>query len=130
MITVVTFRRIVRVTACISLWAAVALAAVAAAALHVGCSAGGRERNAAIPDVAVLKVQGSGDAVTYTPEVRGTVYVYDATDDEVLWAGDVRDHAEVTVSPKEDAVRADGRIVRQKGTHYGHQYRIFFQPAL
>src|SRR5437764_48448 len=98
-------------------------------AIVTGCS-NVHERNAAIPEMATLKVQGSGDAVTYTPETRGTVYIYDATDDQVLWAGDVRGHADVTVSPKEDVVRADGRIVRQKGTHYGHQYRIFFQPAL
>jgi hypothetical protein len=128
MATAVPFRRSFTAAGRFALWALMALAAVAS--LHLGCSAGGRERNVAIPDLAVLKVQGSGDAVTYTPEVRGTVYVYDATDDQVLWAGEVRDHADVTVSTKEDVVRADGRIVRQKGTHYGHQYRIFFQPAL
>lgn len=93
----------------------------------VGC---GSERGHAIPARATLGSEGNGDLVSYTTATAGTAYVYDASDNKLVWSGTVLGGQMVSVDAKEDAILVDGRKVREKGIHGGHRYRIFIEPVV
>jgi hypothetical protein len=104
------------------------LSLATAAALAVGGCAS--MRGDAVPARATLRAEGNGDLVSYTTDTGGTGYVYDATDDKLVWSGTLLANQMVSVDAKHDAVEVDGRRVREKGIHNGHRYRIFVEPVI
>jgi hypothetical protein len=100
------------------------LAALSPAVFFTGCAS---DRNSAVPASAIMRSEGNGDSVSATADPGGgTVYVYDATDQKMIYSGEIHSGQVVTVSSKDDNVTIDGRVVQQKGIHAGHKYRIFF----
>jgi hypothetical protein len=103
--------------------AALSFAAVA----FTGCA---MDRGDAVPNSAILRSEGNGPLVTYTPDGTGTGYVYDVTDNKLIWSGAVHSGQMIAVDSKRDAVLVDGRPVHEKGIHEGHRYRIFFEGVI
>jgi hypothetical protein len=103
------------------------LAAAAGLVAVTGCA---NEQAHGIPARAMLGSEGNGDMVSYTTATGGTAYVYDASDNKLVWSGTVLANQMVAVDAKADAITLDGRKVREKGIHGGHRYRIFIEPVI
>jgi hypothetical protein len=93
----------------------------------LGCA----DRNSAVPISATLRAEGNGDKVSAAADPGGgTAYVYDATDNKLVWSGEVHSGQTVAVSARDDNITVDGRVVHQKDIHPGHKYRIFFDRKI
>lgn len=103
------------------------LATAAGLVALTGCA---NEQAHGIPARAMLGSEGNGDLVSYTTNSGGTAYVFDATDDKLVWSGTVLSGQMVAVDAKQDAITVDARKVREKGIHAGHKYRIFIEPVI
>lgn len=104
-------------------WRCAAQAAVVAfaAVAFTGCA----DRGNAIPLSASLRSEGNGAMVSYTTDTAGTGYVFDATDNKLVWSGAVHNRQMIAVDAKRDAIVVDGRAVHERDIHEGHRYRIF-----
>lgn len=103
------------------------LATAAGLVAVTGCA---NEQAHGIPARAMLGSEGNGDLVSYTTASGGTAYVFDASDNKLVWSGTVLSNQMVTVDAKQDAILLDGRKVREKGIHGGHKYRIFIESVI
>ena len=91
----------------------------------VGCSSEPRAEQ--VPPNAQLLVQGD-QMLNYTATQDGTVYVYDASDNTLLYSGDIKRNQSVSIDPDKDKVMIDGKLALEKDIHAGNRHRIYFVP--
>jgi hypothetical protein len=101
-----------------------AMLGVAAATLVTGCAASGSHPND-VPGTAMLRSEGTGRIVDTAPD-NGTVYVYDNSEDRMIYSGTVMSGQRVTVNPKDDRIDVDDRKVSDQTLPNGDSYRIYF----
>lgn len=66
----------------------------------------------------------------YTAAEDGQIYVYDVTDDRVVWTGELRDGERLIIDPREDTALINGRKISDESLRAnfrtGHSYRLYF----
>jgi len=77
-----------------------------------------------IPPNATPVSSGNGQ-VTYTATTPGTVWVYDAGGDRIVYSGPLGMNQVIAVDPQTNQITIDGRIVFDKGLH-SSLHKIFF----
>jgi hypothetical protein len=77
-----------------------------------------------IPPNATPVSSGNGQ-VTYTATTPGTVWVYDAGSDRIVYSGPLGMNQVISIDPQANQVTIDGRIVFDKGLH-SNLHKIFF----
>ena len=87
------------------------------------------ERHEVIPATAMLGAEGER-RLTYTTNGPGTLYVYDQTDNRLLYSGEVTGERQITVDPEKNEITVDGTLVQNKTLTRGHNHRIFFQSRM
>lgn len=92
----------------------------------VGCSSNPEAEH--VPPTARLLVQGD-QQLAYTATDDGTVYVFDATDETLVYSGKVEKGQSISIDPDEDQVMLDSRVVLEKDIHAGNRHRIYFEPS-
>ena len=85
------------------------------------------ERHEVVPATATLGAEGER-RLTYTTNGAGTLYVYDQSDNHLVYSGEVTGERQITVDPEKNEVTVDGTLVQNKTLNRGHNHRIFFQP--
>lgn len=98
------------------------LAGGMAIACAAGCAARGEM---AIPSTAQVLASGNG-RLEATPTREGTVYVYDATDNRIIYSGTIHGGDRVIVDPNNNLVTVNGNTVTEPHLHGDHQYKIEF----
>ncbi len=88
----------------------------------VGCV---HEKPDTVPSSA-LKVGESQKILSYAAPSNGRVYVYDATDNRILYAGDVMKGDMVSLDADKNRVTVDDKLVFEKGLNGSHIHRIYF----
>ncbi len=88
-----------------------------------GCA---HDRSPAVPASAMVGSEGDGQ-LSYLTGAGGTAYVYDATDDKLLWSSPVARGQTITLDPVKNLITVDGKTVQEKLLHNGHKHRIFFE---
>ncbi|MEX0886840.1 MAG: hypothetical protein WD009_10420 [Phycisphaeraceae bacterium] len=101
-------------------------AVVLSLTLAAGCSTA--ERHPDIPLTAVLASEGSGRLAYRAPE-PGIVYVYDLTNEQLIYSGRVEEDEMVVVNPEENHVALDERHVAERALTPGNTHRLFFTPT-
>jgi hypothetical protein len=81
-----------------------------------------------IPTSASRVDEGNGPRLTYSPRRDGTLYVYDADDDRVVYSGGVRADDRFSLDPA-DRATVNGRTVLGTNLNPNHRYRIYFDPG-
>lgn len=100
---------------------------VAMGVLGVALCACRMEGGMSIPSSARMMAEGNRD-LSFTAQDPGTVYVYDATDDRILYTGRVESGDKVSLSPADNRLRVGGRTALESGLNQNHQVRIYFEP--
>jgi hypothetical protein len=80
----------------------------------------------AIPAEAQTLSSGQDGLVTATPSVAGTIYVYDATSNRVLYVGAVNNGDKVVVDPGASVVTINAVTVTEAHLFSDHEYMINF----
>ena len=101
----------------------VSVASLALSVFAIGCAS---ERHEDIPPRAMLSAEGAG-VLTYTAPEDGTIYVYDARGDRLVYTGDVEKGQTFQVDPSERRITLDGRVIQDKALATGNQHKIFFE---
>lgn len=83
------------------------------------------ERHPVIPAHALMAAEGD-ERLAYNPSEDGTVYVYDVTDEKLVYSGDVKQDQIVVVDPGDNRVSVDERTVSEQDMDAGNVHRIFF----
>ena len=96
---------------------------VAAAVFVTGCASDNHPND--VPSSAMLRSEGTGRIVDTAP-ANGTVYVYDNSENRMIYSGTVMAGQRVTVNPKNDRIDVDDRKVSDQTLHTGDSYRIYF----
>ncbi|HEV7299171.1 MAG TPA: hypothetical protein VGN72_07380 [Tepidisphaeraceae bacterium] len=96
-----------------------------AAVLVGGCQ---YERSTAIPQTAILAVEGDG-LLTYRASEDGTVYLFNRNSNQVVFSGQISRGQAIVVDPDKNHVMLDDRIVTERTLRRGDQYRVFFSPS-
>jgi hypothetical protein len=93
----------------------------------VGCAP---QRGAeAVPPSAQLLASGENGMLTATPQVAGTVYVYDATSNRLIYSGQVQAGDKIVVDPGASLVTINAVTVSEPHLFADHEYMIkFSQP--
>lgn len=81
-----------------------------------------------IPRTAVLNTESTG-RVTYTAPTSGTVYVYDETDERLLYSGNVLAGQRVVLDPREDRIDVDGQKVSDHDLGAESHYQVYFDSS-
>ena len=95
-------------------------------ALMTGCRP---ERHEVVPSSALLGTEGQG-RLTYTTDGPGTVYIYDHTDDKLLYTAQAPGKRQVVVDPESNQITVDGVLVQDKSLRTGNNRKIFFRPTV
>lgn len=91
----------------------------------IGCSSDPEPQQ--VPPNARLLVQGD-QMLSYTATQKGTVYVYDSSDETLLYSGEVDKGQAISIDPEEDQIMIDNRLAVEKDIHAGNRHRIYFVP--
>jgi hypothetical protein len=84
--------------------------------------------NGQIPPSASV-VSSGNDHVTYTAPNDGTVWVYDAGSDRIIYSGALRMNQSISVDVHNNKITIDGRTVYDQGLN-GNLHKIYFMsPA-
>ncbi len=78
-----------------------------------------------LPGNALMAAEGSG-RLAYSAPADGTVYIYDATRDRMIYSGRVEEGERVVVSPDKRHVAIDERPVSEGDITRRNQHRIYF----
>jgi hypothetical protein len=81
-----------------------------------------------IPTSASRVDEGNGPRLTYSPRRDGTLYVYDADDDRLVYSGGVRADDRFSLDPA-DRATVNGRTVLGTNLNPNHRYRIYFDAG-
>jgi hypothetical protein len=87
-----------------------------------GCTT---DRDTQIPATASV-VSSGNDRVTYTAPSDGTIWVYDAGSDRIVYSGALHMNQSVVVDPQANQITIDGRVVFDKGLH-ANLHKVYFQ---
>ena len=79
-----------------------------------------------IPTTANRVDEGGGKRLTYTAGRDGTLYVYDADDDRVIYSGGVRSDERFAMDPANNRATVNGRTVLGATLKPNHRYRLYF----
>jgi hypothetical protein len=96
---------------------------VAAVTFVPGCASDHNPND--VPSSAMLRTEGTG-RVVFTAPSTGTVYVYDDTQDRMIYSGQVMAGQRVTVTPKDDRIDLDDHKVSDQTLHPGNSYQVYF----
>jgi hypothetical protein len=106
------------------------LLAALAVAVSVGSLAGcAPERHEVVPSSALVGAEGN-ERLTFTSDGPGTIYIFDQTDNKLLYSGDLTGRRQVVVDPDSNQITVDGHLVQDKTLRGGNHRRIFFRPTL
>jgi hypothetical protein len=83
-----------------------------------------------VPTTATRVDEGDAARPTYSPTRDGTVYVYDADDDRVIFSTRVRRDERFVLDPDANRATIDGRTVLGTGLSARHRYRIYFDRGV
>jgi hypothetical protein len=101
-------------------------------ALGLGLVLGGcaKDRHEAIPPSATLVSEAQGD-IRYTAPEDGEVYVYDQSEDELIYSGRIRKGETLSLEPEddEDKIRIESQVVSTEDLKEGNKHRVFFSPG-
>ncbi|MFA9477137.1 hypothetical protein ACERK3_02400 [Phycisphaerales bacterium AB-hyl4] len=89
----------------------------------IGCAT--VERHPDIPANAMLGAEGS-ERLSYSVPENGQAYVYDATREQMVYAGRVQKGETVIVDTERGRITVDGRPVAEEALYSGNQHRLFF----
>ena len=79
-----------------------------------------------IPTTAARVDEGNGPRLTYRPARDGTLYIYDADDERVVYSGAVRADDRFAMDPADDRATINGRTVLGADLNPKHRYRLYF----
>ena len=83
-----------------------------------------------VPTTATRVDEGDSARLSYSPAREGTLYVYDALDDRVIFSSPVRAGERFVLDPDANRATVDGRTVLGTGLNPRHQYRLYFDRGL
>lgn len=69
-------------------------------------------------------------AAAFTATQSGTVYVYDANADRIVYSGRISPNQTINVDQAHDKITLSGNTVFEKGLNKNNIYRIYFLPGL
>jgi hypothetical protein len=99
-------------------------AVVASAVLSTGCAP---ERPESVPaDARSVAKQAGNNPVNFTAPHDGTVYVYDRSAQQMVYAGRVQRGETLELDPRRDSVRLEGRTVLEKDLRDLNEYQVWF----
>lgn len=84
-------------------------------------------RPSEVPASATLVAAGDKET-SFTSPRSGTIYIYDAIDDRIVYSGHVLRGQSVEVDREHDKITLDGRTVFEKGLKKANTHRIYFLP--
>ncbi len=87
------------------------------------------ERHEVIPSTATVGAEGN-DRLTFTSDGPGMIYIYDQTDNKLLYSARVPGRRQVVVDPDTNQITVDGQLVQEKTLRGGNQRKIFFHPTV
>ena len=100
-----------------------ALIAILAAVVG-GCAP---ERPESVPaDAKSVAKQTGSNPLNFTAPDDGTVYIYDRSQQKMVYSGRVREGETLEIDPKRDNIRLEGRVVLEKQLRDLHQYQVWF----
>ena len=79
-----------------------------------------------IPTTATRVDEGGGPRLTFTTSRDGTLYVYDADDDRVIYSGGVRADDRFAMDPADNRATVNGHTVLGAKLNPNHRYRVYF----
>jgi hypothetical protein len=100
--------------------------AVLAAMAVTGCAP---ERHEVVPSSALLGAEGN-QRLTFTSDGPGTIYIYDQSDDKLLYSGHVPGRRQIAVDPERNEITVDGVLVQDKSLRPGNNRKIYFTPTV
>ncbi len=80
-----------------------------------------------VPRSANMLQEGHGELSARSPD-RGTVYLYDVDDGQIVWSGRIDRGERFTVDPENDRASIDGKVVYDRNLERKHQFRIYVDP--
>ena len=104
-------------------WAIMLTCAAATCFVGAGCTQTGK---GTIPSGAHQVESGRGE-IRYIAERDGTVWVYDAATDKMVFTGPIRDQERIVVNPDTNQITVNGRTVSEQPLIRDHKYRIYFK---
>ena len=108
-----TMRMVISVVPALALWAVAA-----------GCAP---ERPESVPaDARSVAKQAGNNPVNFTAPHDGTVYVYDRSAQQMVYAGRVQRGETLELDPRRDSVRLEGRTVLEKDLRDLNEYQVWF----
>jgi hypothetical protein len=69
------------------------------------------------------------DSVTYRPDRNGTLYVWDADENRLIWSGHVDRNQRFTLDPSGNIVSLDGQRVVDRSMSPQHSYKLYFDDT-
>lgn len=95
--------------------------------LVAGCA---YEPKRTVPPTAKLREEGDR-LLIYTAPTNGIAYIYDATDDKLIYSGDLQRGQQLKLDASKDQVDLDDQVVWEETLQPGNMYRIYFdnQPT-
>ena len=100
-----------------------AMAVSAAAMVAGGCTGRGVQ---AIPPDAERVAAGEGE-IEYESGKAGDIYVFDETDNKLVYSGQIRRDERLEVDPDEDVITINGRTVVERPLSENHRYRVYLR---
>ncbi|MGH7214770.1 MAG: hypothetical protein ACREIT_08400 [Tepidisphaeraceae bacterium] len=101
--------------------------AICAIALVVsGCT---YDRHDAIPPDAMTVTEGQTELAYVAPE-SGRFYVFNASDNRMIFVGDVERNQRIMVDNRQNKITVDGRVVAEPNLDDGHKLKVFFDDEL
>jgi hypothetical protein len=91
-----------------------------------GCAAEVHPKD--VPSAASLSSEGTG-RLAFTAPTAGTAYVYDNTNDKMIYSGPLTAGQRLSIDPKNDRVDIGDRKVSEQTLHTGNNYRIYFDST-
>lgn len=82
-----------------------------------------------VPATASRVDEGDGPRRTYSPTRDGTLYVYDADDQRVIFSTRVRADERFVLNPEAGRATLDGRTVLGTGLSARNRYRLYFDRS-
>jgi hypothetical protein len=90
-----------------------------------GCA---QDHSKDIPADAMMMSEGTG-SVSARPSHDGTVYVYDASADRIVYQGKVEKGQLVRLDTETRKLTLDGDTLTEKGIDGGHRHKIYFDRS-
>ena len=88
----------------------------------VGCT---HDRPDSVPSSA-MKVNEGNRLLRYTAPSNGRLYIFDATDNRILYAGDVMSGDSVSLDTEKNRITVQDKLVAESNLDGGHQYQTYF----